>query len=434
MALKDLDDKRPVTTLLPKDSPIKSLRGLCVLVLVKGSNVVQVKMKPAASSQGNHLWNDHVSDCGQAQDLIPAKTPKEPVTPIGKWVSEITDVQMDVFRPASAGEVRPSAAVGIVSQEPSLPTKNPTTKRARTARGNPDAFNGTLVRSQDGDDGKEATGQEHLADSSIHRSTGNVPTGKDRESQGHPPSIEPPYMPPLALPSRSAAKTPSIPSQQLMPSSAAWNVVVRGSKSGSLIDMSVPNEGRTRDGKPGNEATIVADKLRDTTKVKARDLKHTMNQKKASTRAPVAGDTALVKSFEAATVQLLALTLPRTGRIGFAVDIGRLLIKQQGSSTEFRNRSFKTSEFSSVLPAGSATDFTPMFTNMLTARSSEAESILDVVLSQGRRLFQREPTSRKVTYVFGCKTKGGDDIVAELDDNGDLNVSSLTSSDCRSIR
>ena len=407
IALKDLDDKRLVTTLLQKDSPIKSLRGLRILVLVRGSNIVRVRLKPAAPSQGSHLWNDYVSSCGQIPDLIAARTPKEPVTPISKWISEVLDpdVQMDVFRPQSAVEVQQSVDVGTVYKEPSLPTKKSTTKRARTTRGNPDAFNKAFVEPQDGFDGKEATSQENIRNSNGHKSIETGPTGTKSESRRHPPTIEAPYMPPLPITSPSSTKTPSVRSQPLTPSSATWNVVVRGSNSGSLIDMSVPNEGRAQDDNPKIEAM-------------------------APTRAFVAGNSALVKSFEEATVQLLALALPRTGRIGFVVDIGRLLIKEQRSSSEFRNRSFKTSEFSSVLPKGRKTDFEPLFTNMLTARSSEAESILNTLTSQGRRLFQQEPASRKVTYVSSCKTKGVDNIIIEFDEDGDFSVSSLASIDC----
>lgn len=435
IALKDLNDKRPVTTLLQKDSFIKSIRDLCVLVLVKGSNVVQVKSKPAASVQGIRLWNDHVSSCGQAQGLIAANTSKERETTIDKWVSEITNpnVQLDAFRPESAVAVQQSLDVAIVYKEPLSPTKKPTTKRARTTRGNTDAFNKASVESQRVSDGNEATNQETMSSFSGCQSTRNVSTGKKNMSYRQPPSIEPPYMPPLAIPLRPLPKTPSISSQQLMPSLSTWNVVVRDSKSGSLIDMSMPNERRAQGNEPKDEALTVIDNLQDTSKVEARDLKHTMNQRKAPTQAFVGGNTALVKSFEEFAIHLLDLALPRTGRIGFSVDIGRLLINQQFGSSEFKNRSFKTSEFSSVLPKGKTAGFKSMFTNILTARSSEAESIVNVLMSQGKRLFQQQPASRKVTYVFSCKAKGGDQIVVEFDGNGDFKVSSLTSSQCLSV-
>lgn len=431
VTLKDLDDKRLVTTLLHKDSFIKSLQRLCVLVLVKGSNIVQVELKPAASNPSSQLWDDHVYNYSQVQGLIAAKTPKERENRIDKWVAEVPepDLQMNAFGPESGVEMQQSIDVGMVYKEPSSPTKK-STKRARIARGNPNAFNKAVVQSQRGEDVIKATIQENLTSPNGRQSTGNVSAGEESESHRQPPSIEAPYMPSLLMPPHSLSKTPSVASQQFPLSSSTWNVVTRDSKSGSLIDMSVSNDGHAQVNKSKDEGMAVSDNLQDTTKAKAREIRFTMNQRKAPRQAFVGGNTALVKSFEETTVQLLALALPRTGRIGFAVDIGRLLINQQCGSSEFKNKSFKTSEFSSVLPKGRSTGFEPIFTNMLTTRSSEAESIVNVLLSQGRRLFQQQPAFRKVTYVFGCKARGGDQIVIELDENGDCKVSSLTSSDC----
>ncbi len=437
--LQNLSDKRPVTTLLQKNFPVKSLRGLCVLVLVKGSNIVQVKLEPqaklepAASNQGSQLWNDHMYKCVQAQDLTATKTLKEPETRIGKWVSDVTDsdVQMDVFRPEPAVEVQQSGDGQIVYHEPLSPTKKPTTKRTRIGRANPESLSKASVESKNVYDGRDATSQENMK-LNDHQSTRNVSTSKECEPQRQPPSINPPYMPTLAISSRSLPMTPSMTSQQLMGSSSTWNVVVRGSKSGGLIDMSLPNEGRAQDNKSKNEAMVVIDNLQNPNRVKARDLKHTMNQRKARTQALVGGEVALIKSFEETTIHLLALALPRIGRIELAVDIGRLLINQQRGSSEFKNKTFKISEFSSVLPKGKTTGFETIFTNILTARSSEAESIVDIVQSQGRRLFQQQPASRKVTYVFSCKAKGADRIIVEYDENRDFNVSLLTLSCFRS--
>ena len=386
--------------------------------------MVQVNLKPAASSQECRLWNDHVNDCNQAQGLIAVRTPKEPKTPIDKWVSEMTDtdVQVDAFSPESAVEIQRPVGGGMVYNEPLSPTKKSMTKRARTAHGNPNALNKAFTESQNGHDGKGAIIEGNVASLRSHQTTEVMTLGGESGSFRQPPSIEPPYMPPRAMPSRSMSKTPSRMSQQIMPSLSTWSVAVRGTKSGDLIDTSVPNEGCAKD-----EAMAVIDNLQDATKAKARDLKQTMNQRKAPTQVFAGGDTTLVKSFEKIIAHLFVSALPRTGRVGFAVDIGRLLINQQYGSSDFKNRSFKTSEFSSVLPKGGTTGFEPLFTNMLTARSSDAESILNLLLSQERRLFQQQPLSRKVTYVFSCKSKDGDQLVFEYDENGGFNVSPLLS-------
>ena len=420
-ALKDLSDQRPFTTLLPKGSLIKSLRQLCVLVLVKSSDILPLNLEPATSSHGCRLWNDHAYNYNQASGLMPTKTPKEPKPPIDQWVSEVpdTDVQVDAFRPEPTVEVQQSVDAGIVYKGPFSPTKKPNTKRDRTARGNLDAFNIASTEFRHGDRGKEAKIQGNVARSGDHPMTEIVSTGKESESRRRPPSIEPPYMPLLPL-----SKTPLKKSWQVMPKLSTWTTVVRDSKSGNLIDTSTPNERCAKD-----ETKVVIDHLQNTAKGTARDLKYTMNQKKAPKQAFTGGDTALVRSFEEAITQLLVLAVPRTGRLVLAVDIGRLLIDQQYGLTGFKNRSFKTSEFSSVLPKGRPTGFEPIFTDILTARSSDAESIVNLLLPRGRRLFQQEPASRRVTYVFDCKAKGGDRIIVESDGNGDFRVSSwLTSS------
>ena len=423
VALKDLHDKRLVSTLLRRDSPVKLLRDLCVLVLVKGSNIHQVNLKPSASCPEYRLWNDHIYDCNHVQGLIAAKTPKEPKTPIDKWMSEVTntDVQVDAFRPESAAEVQESADTDMANKELSSVTKKPITKRARTARGNPNASNKAFIDFKKGHDDKEGMFLQNVTSFGDNQTIKSPSTGKGSESVRQPPSIEPPYMPPHAMPSVSLSTVPSMMSQQTLPSSATWNVVVRSSRSGSLVDISVPNEGCARD-----EATVVTANLQDNiTIAKTRDVKNTMNQRKAPMQAFGGGDTALVKSFEGIIAPLLISARPRTGRVGFTVDIGRMLINQQYASSEFKNRSFKTSEFSSVLPKGRITGFEPVFTDMLTVRSAEAESILNVLMSQGRRLFQQQPISRKITYVFTCKAKDGDHIIIEYDGDGGFDVRSL---------
>ena len=421
VALKELHDIRRVSTLLRRDSPVKVLRDLCVLVLVKGSNLLQVNPKPSASCQESQLWNDHVYDCKRIRGLIATKTPKEPKTPIDEWVSEVTntDMHVDAFRPESATEVRELVDVGTVYKEPSSPTKRPITKRARAARGNHNASNKASIDFEKGYDDKEA----NMTSFGDNQTIKSPSMGKGSESVRQPPSIEPPYMPPYAMPAGSLSNVPSKVSQPILPSSATWNVVVRGSKSGNLVDLSVPNEGCARD-----EATVVAANLHDSIATpKTRVFKNTMNQRKAPVHAFGGGDTALVKTFEGIVALLLISARPRTGRIGFTVDIGRLLINQQDASPEFKNRSFKTSEFSSVLPKGRMTGFEPVFTDILTARSVEAESILNILMSQGRRLLQQQLVSRKVTYVFTCKAKDGDQIIIEYGEDGGFDVRSLSS-------
>ena len=415
IALSDLNDKRSVTTLLQKHSVMKPLRDLCVLVLVKGSNIAEVRLKPATPGQLFHLWDDHVSNCCQAQGLVRTETPTESKNAVDKWVSEIavSRMQMDVFRPASGLTLQQPIDVGTLCEESLSPTKKQNTKRARVARGKAEVSNDARIETQDKYDSKDTGTQESVTTFKGFQPSRKVSAGK-----------EPPCMASLILPSHSLPTAPSKTSQRPIPSSSTWNVVASDGKSGSLIDISAQNEKRAQSNKPKDQATTVTDSLQDTAKVKPRDLKLTMNQRKGSTQAVAGGYTALVKSFEENSVHLLALALPRTERIELAVDIGRLLINQQCVSPDFKNRSFKTSEFSSVFQRERTAGLKSIFTNMLTARSFEAESIVNILLSQGRRLFQQQPASRKVMYVFDCKAKCGNQIAVEFYETGDFNVSS----------
>lgn len=367
-----------------------------------------------------------MSNCCQAQGLVGTKAPIESKNAVDKWVSDIavSRMQMDVFRPGSGVTVQQSVDVGIVCKESLSPAKKQNTKRARVARGTAEASNDARIEPQDEYDSKEAETQESVTSFKGFQPPRNVSAGKAGETDRQPPSIEPPFMASLIIPSRSLPTAPSKTSQRPIPSSSTWDVVVSDSKSGSLIDMSVQNEKRAQSNKSKDHAMTVTDSLQDTAKVKPRDLKFTTNQRKGSMQAVAGGYTALVESFEESSVHLLALALPRTGRIELAVDIGRLLINKQSVSSDFKNRSFRPSEFSSVFPRERTAGFKSMFTNRLTERSSEAESIVNILLSQGRRLFQQQPASRKVTYVFDCKAKCGDQIAVEFDETGDFNVSS----------
>ena len=426
IALSDLNDKRLVTTLLPKHPIMKPLRDLCVLVLVKGSNIVEVRLQPATSGQLSHLWNDHVSDCCQAQGLVGTKVPIESKNAVDKWVSEmaVSRMQMDVFPPEPGLTSQQSIDVGTVCKDSLSPTKKQNTRRARVARGKAEASNDARIETQGKYDSKEAETQESVTSFKGFQPLTNVSARKGGESERQPPSIEPPCMASLIMPSHSLPTVPSKTSQQPVPSSPTWNVVVGDSRSGSLIDMFVQNEKCAQSNKPKDQAATVTGSLQNTAKVKPRDSKFTANQSKGSTQAVAEGYTALIRSFEENSIHLLALALPRIGQIELAVDIGRLLINQQCVSPDFKNRSFKTSEFSSIFRRERIADCKTMFTNMLTARSFEAESIVNILLSQGRRLFQQQPASRKVTHVFDCKAKCGDQIAVELYETGNFNVSS----------
>ncbi len=58
----------------------------------------------------------------------------------------------------------------------------------------------------------------------------------------------------------------------------------------------------------------------------------------------------------------------------------------------------------------------------LTASPADADFIVTVKLPSGRPLFDEEPCLRKVTYHFLCKTKSGEELFVEVDEEGKFNA------------
>lgn len=206
------------------------------------------------------------------------------------------------------------------------------------------------------------------------------------------PPIATPYLPRMAIPGPS-------------PSESGWKLVDKG-RAGRLIDTSEPIEEKVQ------------------APEKDRTLKRTMGQKAPSHKLP-GGSTALFKGFDDAAIKLLNLALYCQGPIDFEVGIGRLLIDPSKGSMEFKNKAFSISEWSSAFPTSSSIGPITLethFASRLTTSSSDIQSILDIPLSQGRRLFNDRGAPRKVSYVFLCKSKDDKQIVIDIDEDGTFKV------------
>ena len=208
------------------------------------------------------------------------------------------------------------------------------------------------------------------------------------------PEITPPYMPPSPPPAPK-------------PTEFGWEgrPVVRG-RAGALVDTTMPQE-HQNSGKP-----------------KPQSLKRTMGQK-APSRGLVGGNAARSQKFEEVSRQLLALALPRRGPITFEMGIGRLLINHETGSKEFKAKPFSLPEWSSAFPEKTDTNTNKLetiFTPRLTTSLVDVESILEIHLSQGRRIFDPELILRNVTYVYKCTTKHGDQVTINLDEDGTFKI------------
>ena len=212
------------------------------------------------------------------------------------------------------------------------------------------------------------------------------------------PEIEPPYMPP----SPPVIPRPSTSSRVQENNVFGWegHAVGRG-RAGALIDLSAPE-----------------DQLRDSSNTDPRNLKRTMDQK-APCRKLVGGNLALIKKFEEASRQLLALALTRQGPITFEVGIGRLLVNHQIGSNEFKAKPFNVSEWSSAFSMKNDRDkLETIFTPRLTTSLLDIDFILDTRLPQRRRLLDRDPVLRNVTYILVCRATQGEMITVKIDENG----------------
>ena len=115
-----------------------------------------------------------------------------------------------------------------------------------------------------------------------------------------------------------------------------------------------------RSGKAANESLQIADEI------KSRTAKNTMNQQKVPSGEDAAhGDAAVMKSFEAAAVNMLMLARSCTGTVTLEVDIGRILIRPQDVAQDYRRGIFTAREWSYVFPSGQEAGFREtMFSDM----------------------------------------------------------------------
>lgn len=60
----------------------------------------------------------------------------------------------------------------------------------------------------------------------------------------------------------------------------------------------------------------------------------------------------------------------------------------------------------------------------LTTSSADVDFLVNMKLQSGGRLFEQQPCLRRVTYLFHCKTKSGEELVVEVNEKGDFKIRS----------
>ena len=438
-SLGSVNDNRLHTTLLSSSSPLfVDLRDALVISMVQGGKRIPVKPgNPQKTSLGISPWEKHPHQAFGVQlendakplqrtpvpDIEDTKLIDSLATSVGQWIQQDSSEFEDAFQPVSKVNSK-EQPINVPSKSPKLTseTARPATRRARTVRGAPKASHSMIPAALDTD----ASASEPLTAPQVT----NRPLPENKLSAGNQnlsehdkiqqsfknagaPKIEPPYMPPSAS-SIDLSTPPQSMSERLKSSfaidsrsSIEWEGnVVRGSKGSRLIDMEDAHD--------------------DVGTNTRKDFKYTMNQKKPQQRV-TRSKTETIKNFEKVARQILNLALPRQGPLNLEVGIGRLLISPQPYISEFK-KPFTMAEWDSAFPIrvgiGGGSRKT-LFTPRLTTRSLDVESLLDLKLPQGRKLFQAEPCERRVSYAIFCMTKRNEQVIIEVCEDKSFQIKGL---------
>ena len=371
--LGDLKDGRSATSL--PASTTRTVEDTLVVVMVEGGRVVKVDRKPHRA-YGVSLWKEH-----------PYKE----------------------FNPQSSEEFDiPQAKINNQTIDKTMITNQAVDKKFATATGryvleqNPleyvDAFSVPDIlqpqeneTSRNTDVPKTAPKRARAPRGAIKDTSATAPS-LGPVDQAVVPKIEPPYIPPA--PRSSVSDTPDV---------REWDkhLVLEANK-GQLID--------------------IEEKPPTTTDKKV--FKHTMGQKSPQHR--ITGNrTNMLKDFAKAASHLLSLVRDWCGPVRMEVGIGRLLVTSSltASDATFRNP-FPVNSWPSVFPYKGNGDFTKatMFTPKLPTCASEVESILDLKLAKGRRLFEDKVLERSTTYLITCLTKSNQELLVEVQEDGSFEL------------
>lgn len=147
-----------------------------------------------------------------------------------------------------------------------------------------------------------------------------------------PPPIRAPYMP-------AEQRSASNPDDSV--SSPTWkDQIVISIPATNLIDVASPRE-------------PLRERVQRENEVDTRSIKRTMHQKKPALSTGSSNSLAtLYKNFELATTEILKLAQRAQGPVRLQMEIGRILIGPQPSSTEVKKRPFAVIDWPLVFPGG----------------------------------------------------------------------------------
>lgn len=456
--LKDLKDRRLITTLVPTDfRSIKNLGSYLTVVMIKQGLEITVDQGGHISKQYT-LWKDHVfkfredgSSDPPKEDFTPPsstvsstplanESPPEQAGIVDKWVEHSASgvLENPFSPPVITKEYRGSVHEAIVQPPVERPAPPPRKRFAKSrkplgvevqaqvpVKDDPaesitaisheipaNAESDTVSNENQGSERSESA-KGTASEDGVSRMLGpriglqSSPSNKQRLDA---PPIEPPYMP-----IETNAATPS----EYGGSDSSWEKqLVNKGRAGKLIDDSLPRY-------------IIKDRVQPTDEVQTRQFRRTMNQRKSASSAGNFNSSfgELLRNLEQATTTILKLAHNSQGPVRLSVEIGRILINHLSGSAEYKKKAFRVEEWPLVFPIKKGTsELESLFTNMyvatsydlrlwntdflrLTMSSSDVQFVLALKKhSEGRKLFTEVPAERKATYCFKCSTTTEDRV------------------------
>ena len=482
LPLKELRDRRLVTTLVPSSGRLfKGLGSYYVVVMIKDGNVHPVGQPRAldrstAVEQNSKLWGDSISKSSQIKPIEgkapikanPATIPDHitPFLPPGKtgaisqWVEQsAVQSASDPFVPPAPPATLANVALPHRAQatEPSLPSQptcrepvSPPKRLARMRRPKGAALEEDLETPQTAEqsvpgslanahtlmqsipNANTISSADTLLPTSPQAATSLVETGGKAGNKTDPFAVNKPELSnnkfPIATPSVKTRASPSQRSQRYklpevqppyMPAGSTSSTInsnnpqctyaaVSSSKEGHLIDF----ETSARSVEP------LRDKIKTNDGVASRQLRNTMRQRKPSSQIG-SGVTGATSNFENVTTQLFEIIRSTRGFVDFRTAIGRLLIDPKSGTGEYKKTRFAITQWPQVFPnKPGVVRLQTSFTDRLTSLASDADFVVDLKLSTGRRMFTDQPCQRKVVYRFTCSTshKSEDNLFIDVED------------------
>lgn len=381
-ALAKGEDLRLRTTLLGAGGPgYGALKRARVLSVLKNDQLVQVepqiRPKDQTTDEQSRLWKDHllrsIGSNGKAPAvslLFPAEQRKP--TSIERWVEESAAVP--VIDPFTA---EPKVNLEDPSEAKDFSTEavpRPATRRPRTAKGNPkvaivsaQAENAyatqDILPSVSQNQAQSPIRNQHANPEDRHHRAKDDSTSAEASYSPRTPTIKPPDMPAKSSASLHSATSSNWESQVVRSSQRTYDLIDISAPSGPVQKglQDITNTGfRTPRQVPTGILIDINEPVEESfnnTRSTPKETKHTMRQRKAP--GILVSDTALLKSFEAAVLQLLTLGWARS-HLKLEVNIGRLFFRQVNVSAEFKKKSFSLKDFS-LATSGLEVIFTDMY-------------------------------------------------------------------------